>query len=152
MPDHPLRRFWISPSCLSVFKITSSIMSILFMLSLSSVDAYHVRRRCWSRLLAVHLEGSSSLSPLTEDETGALSIGGRVCLIFPYWMFLMGWHGVILFSFPVCVVWFFCGSVLTVLLIPSSWSPRSLESDFFFMSCWILPGSYVHVLFSSAVQ
>lgn len=84
----------------------------------------------------------------------SLSIGGRVCLIFPFCMFLMGWHGVIYFPFTVFVLWFLCGSVLKVLLIPSSWSPRSLESDFSFLSCWILPGSYVHVhvLFSSAVQ
>jgi hypothetical protein len=96
-------------------------MSILFMLSLSSVDAYHIRCRCWPRLLVVHLEGNFCLVRFTADGAGAFSSGGRVCLIFPYfWMFLMGWHGVICdlsFSF-LCLMVFSAARCLRLHLFP----------------------------------
>lgn len=75
--------------------------------SLSSVDAYHVRRRCWPRLLVVRSDGGSCpVRSLRTDLLLSHIIGGRVCLILPFWIILMGRHGVICsrYSSFLCLV------------------------------------------------
>lgn len=61
------------------------------------------------------------------------------------------WCFLFLSSFASCVLRFFCGLVLTVLSIPSSWSPGSLEPDCSYVVL-DLTRLIFHVLFSSAVQ
>lgn len=127
-------------------------MSILFMRSLSSVDAYHVRRRR-PRLLAVHLEGTLCLVPCLADGTRFPSLGRRVCLIIPFWMFLMGWHGVFAFSSGSLFVsyGYSAARCSRVYLFPrlgllGSWSQTVLYVRLDLT--WLI----FHVLLSSAVQ
>jgi hypothetical protein len=75
--------------------------------------------------------GSCPVRSLRTDLLLSHKIGGCVCLILPSWIFLMGRHGVICSRYFSCVLWFFCGLVLTASPIPLFWPPRSLESFFF---------------------
>lgn len=108
---------------------------------LPSVDAYHVRCWCWRRLLAVHLEGRLCLDSFLLDV--CLSIGGCVCLIFPFWILLVGRHGVFcsLFLCVLCLMVFLRfgshGSIYSLVLVSCV-----LGTRLFFMSCLILRGSF----------
>lgn len=126
-------------------------MSILFMVSLSSVDVYHVRRPCWPCLLVVRREGSLFYVRLLRMDFVSLNRRTRLFnLSFLYVSHGLAWC--YLLSFIVCVLWFSADRCLWSYLFPRLGLLGPWSQTFLFCRAGSCPAPLFMCYFSSAEQ